>query len=392
MPYGQGMTRNIADSTGPEALTPRDINRLAVMELVFSNPGIVRSAVQERTGLSRATIFRILDELTSDGYLSETPRAGGRSRGRPKLELSVSPTMGQVLGADIGALTTRMMVSDLNGFILARRQLITPTGLTPANLADWFGSGVEDLLRETQDYGTLLRAVVSLPAKIDSEGIITRPAGHLKALEHVDFRLLTETRLGVPTELRSDPDMALLGEMKIGQASGYQDVVMLVVSTSVRGSIAIGGEVLGGDRRLIGEYGALPIGDGRSLSDVLTLSGIREAAQKAGVALGEPSTLLVGVDSGFAATIRRDAEVGLAAMLSSIILNVDPRIVVVTGSLLPLISEILPSVKSELLKRLPSLPTIALSQTGGFSQPRGAVEVALQAARSALRESVLTRP
>src|ERR1700761_5871857 len=100
-------------------MSPRDVNRLAVLDLVFREPGVVRTVAQARTGLSKATIYRVVEELTNEGFLVEQPVAGQRTRGRPKLELSVSPRQGHVVGVDIGVLTTRLMLSDLNGSVLA---------------------------------------------------------------------------------------------------------------------------------------------------------------------------------------------------------------------------------------------------------------------------------
>jgi predicted NBD/HSP70 family sugar kinase len=112
-------------------------------------------------------------------------------------------------------MTTRMTLSDLNGSVLARRRLTTPADLSPRRLADWTAERVHELCKEAQDHGSLRQVVVSLPAKIGPGQTVTRPAGHLVYLAGSDFRELVETRAGAPTELRSDPEMALLGEMNI---------------------------------------------------------------------------------------------------------------------------------------------------------------------------------
>src|SRR5262249_6459156 len=153
------------------------------------------------------------------------PVSGLRTRGRPKLELYVSPGQGHVVGVDIGVLTTRMMLSDLNGSVLARRKVTTPSDLSPRRLADWTADRVHELRNEARDYGALRQAVISLPAKIGQNQTIARPAGHLAYLAGSDFKKLAEERIGAPTDLRSDPEMALLGEMRIGRAAGYRDVV-----------------------------------------------------------------------------------------------------------------------------------------------------------------------
>ncbi len=372
------------------SMSPRDVNRLSVMDLVFREPGVVRSAAETRTGLSKATIYRVVEELTTEGYLVEEPAAGYRKRGRPKLALFVSPTQGHVVGVDIGVLTTRMMVSDINGSVLARKRVTTPVDFSPRRLADWTAAQVRELRNEAGDHGRLEEVVISLPARIGPDQSIARPAGHLAYLEGSDFRQFVSEAIGASTELRSDPDMALLGEMKIGRASGYGDVVMFVMSSSLSASVAIEGNILAGGRRhVIGEFGAMPLGDGRTLGDVLTFPGILTKARNAGYSATDVPTLLSTCDPALLAEIHDDVRRGLITLLSAITLSVDPELIVVTGSLLPLISSELPSALAELGTSLPETPAVALSETGGFSQPRGAVEIALGRVRRRLMDAVL---
>lgn len=374
------------------SLTLREQNRLTVMELVFREPGIVRSAVGARTGLSKATIYRIVDELTGEGYLVESPAVGRGTRGRPKLELFVAPQRGHVVGADIGVLTTRMMVCDLNGFVLARRRDVTPRDLSPKRLANWVCERIGEVRNEARDHGPLRRAVVSLPAKVSPDGAITRPSGHLHYLEGSDFLELVATRVGAPAELQSDPDMALLGEMQIGRASGYRDVAMFVMSSSLSASVAVDGAILGGRRHVIGEFGSMPNGRGSALCEALTAPGVLGRAAEHGVHVPDVAGLVSTAPHDVLASIREDVREGLLMAFAAITLSVDPEIIVVTGSMLPLISLELNAALDELGRILPGVPKVALSETGGYSQPRGGIEVALSHVRRELLVAVSAPP
>ena len=282
-----------------------------------------------------------------------------------------------------------MMLSDLNGSVLARRRITTPADLSARRLADWAAERVHELCNEARDHGSLQQVVISLPAKIGQDETITRPAGHLAYLAGSDFKEAVEAKIGAPTGLRSDPEMALLGEMRIGQASGYRNVVMFVISSSLSASVAIDAEILGARRQVIGEFGAMPLGDGRSLWDVLTIPGILARAEKAGVCAADVPSLLNAADHGLIRSIHEDVRRGLTILFAAVTLSVDPEIIVVTGHMLPLISAELPATMAELKGRLPATPAVALSETGGFSQPRGGVEVALGEARRRMMGAVL---
>ena len=65
------MTYELPREPSNAAMSPRDVNRLAVLDLVFREPGVVRTVAQARTGLSKATIYRVVEELTNEGFLVE---------------------------------------------------------------------------------------------------------------------------------------------------------------------------------------------------------------------------------------------------------------------------------------------------------------------------------
>ena len=136
----------------------------------------------------------------------------------------------------------------------------------------------------------------------------------------------------------------------------------------------------------------MPAGNGRSLAELHTVPGVRRRLEERGHPFVSAAALL-DEDQQELEVVRElmdDARDGLVTLLASIIVNTDPEIVVFTGNLLPVIASLLPAVEEELrgIFDVP-LPQLALSTAGGFSQPRGALEVALQAARASLSEQAL---
>jgi glucokinase len=93
--------------------------------------------------------------------------------------------------------------------------------------------------------GTLLRAA-NLPGWVD-----------------VPLRELVEQRIGRPTFLGNDANLAALGEWKFGAGHGHTDVLYMTISTGIGGGVVSGGRLVLGGRGLATEIGhMLAVPDG----------------------------------------------------------------------------------------------------------------------------------
>lgn len=97
----------------------KQINRLAVINLVKTKPGISRADLAKRTGLNKSTIGKLVQDLIDDLWLAEevTPTlldgAGRRPTG-----LTLNGKVLALLGAEIGADYITVLACSINGEIL----------------------------------------------------------------------------------------------------------------------------------------------------------------------------------------------------------------------------------------------------------------------------------
>ena len=73
-------------------------------------------------------------------------------------------------------------------------------------------------------------------------------------------------RLGLPVVVDNDANMALMAEMRLGVAVGYQNVLLVTIGTGIGGAIGIDGAVYRGGG-FAGEFGHVRIEDGGLLCD-----------------------------------------------------------------------------------------------------------------------------
>ena len=144
-------TRAIAPRT-PHPLGLRDLNRLRVIESIYRYPAVSRAEIARRTGLSRATVSTVAEELGRAHLIQEhdVPEAEQRPRGtgRPPTLLSLVPGAAFAIGIDIGHQHVRVMICDLAGEPLADEWTRADVDDAPSETLDLVQDLVRRALRE----------------------------------------------------------------------------------------------------------------------------------------------------------------------------------------------------------------------------------------------------
>lgn len=109
---------------GMKATNLKASNLSLVLRRILANPGeITRAAISSSTGITRATISRLVDDLIGRGFVEELDPVGDSGRGRPANRLT--PTAGRVtaLGIETNVSALDIMLVDLTGHVLAHERV-----------------------------------------------------------------------------------------------------------------------------------------------------------------------------------------------------------------------------------------------------------------------------
>jgi predicted ArsR family transcriptional regulator len=93
----------------------REANRLRLLEALLGHPASSRADLARRTGLSRATVFALVDELEPAGIVEQRESGLPRRAGRPPLHVSLAPHAAFAVGLDFGHEHIRVALCDLSG-------------------------------------------------------------------------------------------------------------------------------------------------------------------------------------------------------------------------------------------------------------------------------------
>src|ERR1700742_1063344 len=97
---------------------------LSVLHLIHSAANHSRLDVARQTGHSAASVTSMVRGLVAIGLVMES-EAVSSAVGRKPIPLKIRGDAGHVIGLDISSVYTRVVITDLNGLILHKRQIET---------------------------------------------------------------------------------------------------------------------------------------------------------------------------------------------------------------------------------------------------------------------------
>lgn len=364
------------------------------------------------TGLSKATISRVVDDLERLELLAPASPAGcdasadavdasaAASRGRRPTALTVPSEVGQVVGISLGLQRTGVLAVDLAGRELSWSTLATPLHADAGAAVEWLG-GLIDRARE-RTAAPLQRVLVAVPARVVNGVEVPHPPSAMPAIGGTVFAEKLAAAVGTEVELDTDANMALAGLTVEGFIPGSALPVLLNMSTVLTmAMLRRDGSAAHGVTSSFGNFSVLPFpaGDGEStIGELLSTHGLMQYCRRQGQALAHISELWGGDDElgRFETTLpssERDAIVqvyteALASALLMISVISDPLLIVLAGRLAPLAERVLPRLTETLADHLDEPPQILIAnaRTRAHTTSLGAAHTALTAVQRRLRE------
>lgn len=319
------MTKLVRGSAGT-----RTANRGAIIAALLSGAEIDRRQLVEQTGLSWATVARIVDDLLSDGLVQEQRKIVRDGPGRQAAALGFNPRAGLVCGIDLGGTYCRMVIADGIGSAIVKCRDETPRSLEAGELASWIATRVLGLVEQYGDGVPLRSVAIGLPGVVASTKDRVVGSFNLPQILGTTFVETVGAELGVPTMIDNDSNLALLGELHYGTLPRDETVVLLSLGTGLGSAVAFNRQVLAGPEGLLGEFGRLRLpGRKERLRDLLSGAGLLTLARAAGHRLGSADEVF-GEPDRFGDLVDEIHE-ALLHLVSIVALAYEPSTVVFTG-------------------------------------------------------------
>jgi predicted NBD/HSP70 family sugar kinase len=325
-----------------------------LLELVRSRRAVTRGALQQATGLSRATVGQRLDRLFRAGWLREG--AGGPVDsplgGRPSITLEFDDEHAVVLAADLDTRHARAAVLSLSGEILAEHSgtLVVEDGPDVAlgELGRWFGELLEKTGLGTE---SVCGVGLAVPGPVDTEtGRVVQPP-IMPGWDGYDIRsrlsrALTEHTgaAAVPVLVDNDANLMAYGE----QRTGYPDCsafVLVKVSTGIGAGVVVDGAVFRGIDGGAGDIGHIRVPEGAQtlcrcgsygcLAAIASGGAVARRLAEAGVPAASGSDVRDLLASGHpdAVGLAREAGRRVGDVLATVVTLLNPGVLMIAGDL-----------------------------------------------------------
>ena len=165
--------------------------------------------------------------------------------------------MKQYFGIDIGGTAVKLGIVDETGRVLLKgEESVSFDGYQTPVLTTVRRAAKEFLTTNAIPVESLAGIGVSATGQIDSrKGIVAGTCGNFPNYIGSPIKAALEEDFGLPVTVANDANCMTLGEVWVGAAQGYTDVIGVTLGTGVGGGILTGGHLLEGARGLGGELG-----------------------------------------------------------------------------------------------------------------------------------------
>ena len=373
---------NPHDFTVARRGTSREINRQIALNLIRTHQPVSRADLARLMNVRRGVASLLVSELLGESLIFEGAVGESVGRGRRPTFLYIDSRQRCVVGVDIRASRTYILVTDLMG-----RQLGVVSSFQTTRDSDELiqelARRIKQILADYTEIGACDGVGVSVPGMVNpTKGRVV----HAPTLgwREVNLRDPLSVALGIPVHIENSGKACALAQLWATRsdvvASGNS--VFVSVSDGVGVGIVVNGEVLRGRHNTAGEFGHVPLSiDGPRCSCGATgcweayVSNIATLSRYFGHDLSEPrprdtETATFTVEDLIARARTGDAK-ALAAVnstarylglgLASLVNALDPARIYIGGEITTAWSLIEPIVRSALRER-------TLTEFGGATE------------------------
>jgi predicted NBD/HSP70 family sugar kinase len=257
-----GTTARVAGQRHAGQLGRRGENMAALLGLLRTEGPWSRARLAETSGLSRATVASVVDDLASRGLVVLGDRRADGSPGRPGQSVGLDGRSLWGLGLQVGGRHVAAVGLDLSGRIVFDRRTAIPEGTDDWREVVAHLAGLIDAARGAADeHGArLLEAQVAVPGLVDAahDVVVTAPNLGWQNLAVAD-EVTSQLSSAVSVRVANDANLTAVAEHAYGTVAGTPDLVVLTGELGVGAGIVVQGRALSGAEGYAGEVGHVQI-------------------------------------------------------------------------------------------------------------------------------------
>jgi len=240
-----------------KVLRKNQIRRNLILRALFDMGVLSLTELKDKTGITLPVLTQIVSTLTKEKFVVKVEEKEINQAGRPPQNFKLNNKAGYIIGIDIGRVFTNYVVLDLEQNII-KEQRKPSFDLYDSNRF------VDDLYKEVRSlvlsadvaWNKIFGIGISIP------GIVKGREGFSYTylnFDSIPARDIFEKKFSKPIHIEHDVKAMAIGELWMGKAKGYQNVLCLNVGWGVALGIIIDGKIYYGKDGFSGEFGHLQV-------------------------------------------------------------------------------------------------------------------------------------
>lgn len=238
----------------PELL--KEINRSRAFEILKNTRILSRPELAQQTGLSRATIALLMEDLLHAGVAKHVG-LGGSTGGRPPALLEFNPDAAYALGAAMRDHLWRITITNLDASVLHRLD-VPILNHTPEAAVNALQEGINSILGEVDRRRVLPALGLGTPGLVDIHTGVIKSAVDIGWFE-VPLQAMAEAQLGMKTFVANRSKVGALAEYWHRGKPNLHNLIYISLGTGVAAGIVHDGQLFIGANSTAGELGHVTI-------------------------------------------------------------------------------------------------------------------------------------
>lgn len=227
----------------------------AILDLIRSCGTVSRTELVERSGLTGASISRIVRQLIVDGLVIESGY-GDATGGKRRTLLQLHASARHAVGISLDAVRITIVITDLAGRVVARRAATGVVGQPPRRVIDRLAVELRHLLEHADIAGgSVLGIGIAVPGRQDRRGRVLRSNPHATEWELFATESTLSAATGLPVVIENDSTCAAIGEYWVGRIPASADVATIYLADGFGLGLVMSGDVYRGASANVGEIG-----------------------------------------------------------------------------------------------------------------------------------------